>query len=200
MMKTQQSRYEETAELMDQALLLLLENKEYNFISVKEICLKAGVHRSTFYLHYESMDDLLKETVEWVQKQFYASFQNQNNVQEKIITGTLEDVCLVTPEYLKPYLSFIKENRKIFELIHKKPNLFQTEETFAQLCQNIFMPIMERFTVPKKEQPYVLAYYSHGVLAMVMEWIKRGYEESIDDIIALIMKYLPSYSAKKEEK
>lgn len=200
MIKTQQSRYEETAELMDQALLLLLENKEYNFISVKEICLKAGVHRSTFYLHYESMDDLLKETVEWVQKQFYASFQNQNNVQEKIITGTLEDVCLVTPEYLKPYLSFIKENRKIFELIHKKPNLFQAEETFAQLCQNIFMPIMERFTVPKKEQPYVLAYYSHGVLAMVMEWIKRGYEESIDDIIALIMKYLPSYSAKKEEK
>lgn len=199
-MKTQQSRYEETAELMDQALLLLLENKEYNFISVKEICLKAGVHRSTFYLHYECMDDLLKETVEWVQKQFYASFQNQNNVQEKIITGTLEDVCLVTPEYLKPYLTFIKENRKLFELIHKKPNLFQAEETFAQLYQNIFMPIMERFTVPKKEQPYVLAYYSHGVLAMVMEWIKRGYEESIDDVIALIMKYLPHYQTKKEEK
>ncbi|MBQ8872345.1 MAG: helix-turn-helix transcriptional regulator, partial [Clostridia bacterium] len=47
---------------MDEALIRLLEKKNYEFITVKEICTKAGVNRSTFYLHYETMDDLLMET------------------------------------------------------------------------------------------------------------------------------------------
>ena len=43
-----ESKYYNTASLMDEALILLLEKKEYSFITVKEICEKAGVNRSTF--------------------------------------------------------------------------------------------------------------------------------------------------------
>ena len=32
-------------------------------ITIKEICKKNGVNRSTFYIHYESIDDLLEETL-----------------------------------------------------------------------------------------------------------------------------------------
>ena len=58
-MNKSESKYFNTALLMNEALLLLLEKKDYEFITVTEICQKAGVNRSTFYLHYESMDDLL---------------------------------------------------------------------------------------------------------------------------------------------
>jgi AcrR family transcriptional regulator len=58
--KKSESKYFNTALLMDEALLILLERKDFAFISVKEICDKAGVNRSTFYLHYENMDDLMK--------------------------------------------------------------------------------------------------------------------------------------------
>ena len=50
-MNKSESKYYNTALLMDEALLILLEKKEYDFITVKEICEKAGVNRSTFYLH-----------------------------------------------------------------------------------------------------------------------------------------------------
>ena len=60
-----ESKYYNTASLMDEALILLLEKKEYSFITVKEICEKAGVNRSTFYLHYETIDDLLSECIEY---------------------------------------------------------------------------------------------------------------------------------------
>lgn len=50
-----QSKYYNTACLMDEALIALLEKKNYEFITVKEICEKAGVNRSTFYLHYETI-------------------------------------------------------------------------------------------------------------------------------------------------
>ena len=39
----------------------VLEEKELEYITVKEICQRAGVNRSTFYLHYETIADLVNE-------------------------------------------------------------------------------------------------------------------------------------------
>ena len=47
-MNRQESKYQYTASLMDEALLLLLEQKDYDAITVKVVCQKAGVNRSTF--------------------------------------------------------------------------------------------------------------------------------------------------------
>lgn len=54
-MNKSESKYFNTALLMDAALLTLLEGKDLEYITVKEICEKAGVNRSTFYLHYETL-------------------------------------------------------------------------------------------------------------------------------------------------
>ena len=45
-------------------LIALLEIKEFAYITVSEICKTAGVNRSTFYLHYETLGDLLEETTQ----------------------------------------------------------------------------------------------------------------------------------------
>lgn len=65
-----ESKYFNTALKMDKAFLEILEKKELPYITVKEICEKAGVNRSTFYLHYETIRDLLAESVEYMTKQF----------------------------------------------------------------------------------------------------------------------------------
>lgn len=100
-MDKNESKYFLTASLMDEALLLLLQKKDFEFITVKELCKKAGVNRSTFYLHYETMDDLLLETVEKLNKDFSASLLQREK----------EDFNLITPKFLKPYLEFVKKNR-----------------------------------------------------------------------------------------
>ena len=73
-MNKSESKYFNTALLMDEALLQLLEKKDFAFISVKEICQKAGVNRSTFYLHYENTNELLEETIERLNERFVSSF------------------------------------------------------------------------------------------------------------------------------
>lgn len=73
-MNKSQSKYYNTARLMNEALIILLEKKDYEFITVKEICEKAGVNRSTFYLHYETMNDLLQETIEYTMSRMYGRF------------------------------------------------------------------------------------------------------------------------------
>ncbi len=62
-MNKQESKYQYTASLMDEAFLFLPEQKDYDAITVKEVCRKAGVNPSIFHLHYETMNDLLEETV-----------------------------------------------------------------------------------------------------------------------------------------
>ena len=112
---------------MNEALLILLENKEFEFITVKEICTKAGVNRSTFYLHYESIEDLLIETIENITKKFYETFNNEILDVNKMHK---DELYLIDDKYLYPYLTFIKENKKIYKLIHEKPQIFNTKESF----------------------------------------------------------------------
>ena len=67
-MNKQESKYFNTASLFDETLITLLEQKDIEYITVKEICEKAGFNRSTFYLHYESIKDLLNETLDYIVK------------------------------------------------------------------------------------------------------------------------------------
>ena len=46
---------------MHNALITLLDSKDFEYITIKEICEIAGVNRSTFYLHYDNVNDLLQE-------------------------------------------------------------------------------------------------------------------------------------------
>ena len=69
-----ESRYFKTALRMNEALISLLEVKDLEYISVKEICQKAGVNRSTFYLHYETVSDLVSETLETINERSWPIF------------------------------------------------------------------------------------------------------------------------------
>ena len=73
-MNKSESKYFNTALRMDEALLALLEKKDLEYITVKEICHQAGVNRSTFYLHYETITDLVNETLEMINQRFLSYF------------------------------------------------------------------------------------------------------------------------------
>lgn len=52
-------RIRRTHKLLWEALMALMAEREFETISVKEICDRAMVHRTTFYKHYEDKYDLL---------------------------------------------------------------------------------------------------------------------------------------------
>lgn len=54
-------RVRRTKQEFQQALLDLLENQEYERITVSQIAQQAGLNRATFYLHYEDKEDLLEQ-------------------------------------------------------------------------------------------------------------------------------------------
>ncbi len=196
-MNKSQSKYYSTACLMDEALLALLEKKDYDYITVKEICEKAGVNRSTFYLHYETIDDLLTESLSYLFSKFTDKYGSSMQVNPH--SGTLDDLYLITPGYIMPYLEFLSENRCIFMTAVKKPALFRVDKYFDDMFVKLFDPILERFHVEMAERKYILAFHISGMHAVIMEWLKGGCPEPMEYIAGLLIKYILPHKSDGEK-
>lgn len=188
-MNRSESKYFATAEKMDQAFLALLEKKDFAYITVKEICEVAGVNRSTFYLHYETVGDLLSESIEYMNQQFLAYMQRDNEAFiAKIRSCPIRELYLVTPEYLRPYLSYIKEHQRLFCTALQNAAVLRLEDKYAGLSQHVLLPILERYRVPEQDRTYIMAFYIHGIMAIITEWLKNDCIDPIEQIIAVIQK------------
>ena len=98
-------RVKKTERAFMQALLHFLEEKDIKQITVKELCDHADMNRSTFYLHYLDIYDLLDKTEQNMVDAIYTPI-NKNN------SRILYDI-LSTFEYIKEHK---KDYRVIFSV------------------------------------------------------------------------------------
>lgn len=197
-MNIQKSKYTITAEKMDKALFALIEQKDIEFITVKDICQKAGVNRSTFYLHYNTIGDLLDECSEFLMHKFSEYFRETNSIKsEDINLLPLEKLNFVTPQYILPYLKFIKDNASFFQVAVKHKSLFSTMKQADRFFSDFFVPVLRRYKFPDVIHNYVLLYYLNGMMAIVDEWIRTDYKESPEKIAQIIVKCVLPYENEK---
>lgn len=193
-MNRSESKYFATAAKMDEAFLSLLAKKDFAYITVKEICETAGVNRSTFYLHYETIGDLLSESVNYINERFLAYI---NKDSEAFITKLqkcpLNELYLITPEYLIPYLSYIKENKRLFRTATENAEVLGMEKSYNQMFCYVFDPILERYKVPECDRTYIMTFYIHGIMAIIAEWLKKDCTDSVEYIISVIQNCIMRY-------
>ena len=186
-MNKNESKYFSTAEKMDSALIEILKTKSFEYITVSEICKKAGVNRSTFYLHYENTKDLLEETIHNMMDNFVSYFVPDGKISPINFEESQKDkLVFISEEYLMPYLSYFKENRKIFLTVFENGKLFGFEETYKKLFDNIFDPILDVFKYPESERKYVMAFYLNGINSIIMEWIKEDCVKPEKEVVKII--------------
>nr|WP_296064894.1 TetR/AcrR family transcriptional regulator [uncultured Mediterraneibacter sp.] len=188
-MNRSESKYFNTALKMDQALLTLLEKKDFSYITVKEICELAGVNRSTFYLHYETIRDLLDESIRYMNDQFLSWMQKDSgSFISKIQDLPLKELYLITPEYLTPYLNYIKDHQRLFRTAIENASVLNMENTYSRMFCHVFTPILNRYHVPEQERPYIMDFYIKGLMAVIAHWLQNGCTDSIDSLITIIQK------------
>ena len=187
-MDKNESKYHNSSIKMNNALINLLDKKDFEDITVKEICQTASVNRSTFYLHYENTYDLLKETIENLYKDFFSRYDS-NLSMDRINNKSNDDLFLITPKYLKPYLSFVYDNKKIFKLMYFKNEVFNGRNMYEDWLDKIFRPILSKFNVKnEEEQSYIMLFHLQGLIGLIMEWVKNDCKMPIDDLINVIQK------------
>ena len=186
-MNKNESKYFNTAIKMDEALISLLEKKDFEYITIKEICDTAGVNRSTFYLHYENTSDLLKETTRYIIDKHHAYYEiDKQRISLRFETCKREELLFITEEYLTPYLMFIKENQRLFKVSIKQFHSMNMDKIYGKMFKYIFEPILARFAVPPEDRVYVIKFYLTGVFAVIMEWLDKNCEDDKKTVIKII--------------
>ncbi len=194
-MNKSESKYFNTAVKMDEAFLKLLSHKEFEYITVKEICKEAGVNRSTFYLHYETVGDLLDETLEYINGKFDSYFIDARIDVSKISSLPLNELCLITPEYLTPWLTFIKENKRLFKTFLMRHDTLKISSMYKKMFEGVISPILSRFNVDKKDHEYTFLFYVEGIVGIAKKWIREGCNRPTEEIISVITDCVKSYES-----
>lgn len=186
-MNKSESKYFNTAKKMDLALISLLKTKSLEYITVSEICKIAGVNRSTFYLHYETVTDLLTETTRYLLNDFLSYFSTDlKSVALNLSTCSSEELYFICDRYLNPYLTYIKEHKEVFAVAVTHNEALGFKDVYKRMFKNIFNPILSRFNYPDSDRRYVMMYYLSGINAIVSEWLKDGCKKPIEEISEII--------------
>lgn len=186
-MNKSESKYFNTATKMDLALISLLKKKPIEYITISEICETANVNRSTFYLHYETIDDLLNETARYLLNDFGSYFSaDAKSVSLNLVDCELEELVFICDKYLTPYLSYIKDHKEVFVTALSHNEIFGLENVYKRMFENIFNPILDRFHYPSSIRQYVMMYYLNGINAIILEWLRNGCDKSIKEISEII--------------
>ena len=188
-MNKSESKYFATAVRMDEAFLTLLEKKDFAYITVKEICEAAGVNRSTFYLHYETMADLLSESVSHMNEQFltYMKKDSQTFVT-KLRDCPLDELYLITPEYLTPYLGYIEQHKRLFRTATENAAVLGMDKSYDRMFRHVFTPILDRYGIPQQDRRYIMAFYIQGLMAIISEWLRNDCADSIAYVVDMIQR------------
>ena len=186
-MEKSNSRYFKTAKEMDLALIALLKKKSFDYITVSELCKQAAVNRTTFYLHYENLNDLLCETAQYLLDDFLSYFvEDKKNIKIDLQSCSLKELNFICDEYIIPYLTYIKEHKEVFGVVVNNQQLFGFEAVYARLFANIFNPVLDRFQYHESDRRYVMMYYLNGLNAIIQQWLHEGCEKPIPEIARII--------------
>lgn len=188
-MNRSESKFKNTANKMNRALITLLENKDFADITIMDICKEAKVNRSTFYAHYDNTYDLLKESKENIILNFSdeCDFDTPVDLSNMKKLST-EDLNFITPKYLIPYLKYIEKHKRLFKIYANNSFLFESKETDSYMIETLFVPIFAKYGVQDKKLIYYMqTFFLKGINAIINEWVKNDCEDDILFICEIII-------------
>lgn len=164
---------------MNNAVISLLERKDIKDITISEICQESKVNRTTFYLHYDNILDLLQEISTTLFKEYLDSFDKQIPI-ENYQNYSAKELAFNTPKYLLPFLNFVQKNKTIFKIFVSYPNIINIENIGGINLKKFFSIIMKKNGIQNETNiHYMTEFYLSGVTAIVLEWLNNNCQDDM---------------------
>lgn len=188
-------RIARTRQALNDALIETLKTKPMDRISVKELCERADINRSTFYLHYESLQDLYQMSVESLYEEVRQSLERFVEKDRGWLDMIFYDGEVRLP-IIRHILSFLYDNRGLIQVLiaadehgdFLKPFYESGKESVLQTLRESGAPVAESVAV------YYYHYVASGLIGLTLQWVENGMKESPDEITALL-EHLIAYGA-----
>lgn len=177
MEKKTDRRVIKTKHAIFKAFVELLNEKDVNQITITDIAKKANINRKTFYNYYsdayEVMEEIENLTVE-------AFINNMGTVEFTNMADFLTEIFIKFTETVNNDLQF-------FNLLFKTNNRsFLIVKIVEALKKYVQKRIEESNELDMRRFEVVSNFYLSGVLSVYMNWFMNNYDQSIEEISALL--------------
>jgi len=181
-------RVQRTLQSLRTALLELINEKNYDEISIEEITERANVGRTTFYLHYKDKEDLLMEEFSAI---MYERAQVLSEIPFSVWVPASEE-ALKKSIALQPLLlgfEHIHNNSELYNLFLKSTNSSKIVERIRQISTDAIVRFvetkMETDPIPLlAEVPieFFAAFFSGALISVVGWWIREDMRHSPEEV------------------
>lgn len=144
----------------------LLEEKDLQKITIKEICEEAHINRSTFYNHFEDVYGVLEKMWEFHRMNMGYLFRNSHSKSRR--------------KNLKQILEYIKDNELFYRVSFHSPIFSEISSGF----EIVFMSHEISGTCLKEK--YEMEFMKQGFLMTISYWLDMDCNLSIDDLLDVI--------------
>ena len=170
-MENLDNRVRYTKMVLQNALLKILQTKHIDKITIKELCAEAKINRGTFYLHYATPNDLLKE----IEQQFIA--EQMTYFSPYLYEG-------YETSYLAALFSCILKNKDLCRVLMGKNG----NPRFLERLQEMIRPhVIEGWCHEFPEYncadlTYVYDFVFAGSMRLILNWIEDDQGLSTGDL------------------
>lgn len=179
-------RKREKDEAIIRAFFFILNAKKtMSKVTVREICEKAGVNRSTFYAHYQDVYDLLEQVEKAMSNGLTKSFLSQLEAGGNI-EKCFQSLFSYIGEYRQFYAVYLNETNKtgVIGLIGL------SKELYASRIPNSFWKDMGFLSA--EEMAYHEDFALAGLTSMVRRWLNTGCKETPEELCAIFLRHYSS--------
>lgn len=165
-------RVKMTKLLLKTALIELMQEKPFSQITIKELCERADLNRTTFYLHYNNQSEVLKDIEQEAQEKAIDYMKNVGPDAKAV-------------ELIEAFLNYVKENPVLFHtlLISGESQTFKPEfirYTLQEIRQNL------PYYGDAHHEKYVLSFLMNGSIHVISDWIESDFDLSSKELAKMI--------------
>lgn len=157
---------------MKDAMLSLMQEKDFKEISISNIVRKADLNRGTFYKHFQYKEDLLNEIIDEVIIDLVESYREPYKDIKLLEVNKLTTSAIKVFDHVSNYSSF-------YSLIVQTNALAGFQQKFCVVLKELTLTDLEdSLPNPKINRELHASYQAYAILGLIIEWINGGFKYS----------------------
>lgn len=180
-------RIKYTKKALRQSLLTLMEQKDIQKITVKELCELADINRGTFYAHYYDPQDLLQQ----IEDELYSQLEN---ALTQITERPIDSRIAIPSSLFKETFECFADNRDVCRILFGEHGDTKFLDRIASIEKTRYLK--EWQTISGIQDPiqieYLNSFVLSGCIGILRCWAKNGMRESAEQMASIAERVIMS--------
>lgn len=176
--RTSKSRKE-----LKNALILLMEKKNFRTITITDIVTLADLNRGTFYKHYQTKEELLNELIDDVLEDLIKAYKDPYLHTDKFMVSELTTSSIKIFEHVVSYSNF-------YTIIVNSNVLPGFQNKICDILKELTKQDLVAVNNTNINIELFSSYTAYALFGLIMEWVKGGFKYTANHMAEQLIQIL----------